>query len=240
MSKQGEPLPTLIYEQRLWRDGYRRVAGLDEVGRGAWAGPVVAAAVILPPDDPALRLHLKGVRDSKTLTAAQRRALVDVIQQRALAWGIGAVPPVEIDESGIVSATRKAMALAVLALSSPPDYLLIDHLTLPDLLYPQHSLPKGDACVLSIAAASIVAKVTRDQMMVDLDTHFPGYGFCEHKGYGTEQHQRALVALGPSILHRLSFAPLRNLAAGGCEPAARALSEQPLRGFDRGCNLSDD
>ena len=225
MSNQGEPLPTLTYEQRLWRDGYRRVAGLDEVGRGAWAGPVVAAAVILPPDDPELHLHLRGVRDSKTLTATQRRVLANVIQQHALAWGIGAVPPAEIDELGIVCATRKAMALALQALSSPPDYLLIDHLTLPDLSYPQYSLPKGDAHILSIAAASIVAKVNRDRTMVDLDTHFPGYGFCDHKGYGTEQHQRALAALGPSILHRLSFAPLRNLVTGVCEPAATVLTE---------------
>jgi ribonuclease HII len=228
MNSHGHLLPTLIHEQRLWREGYRRVAGLDEAGRGAWAGPVVAAAVILPPDDPELCLRLKGVRDSKTLTAARRSALLEVIQQHALAWGIGTVSPAEIDEFGIVCATRKAMALALLALSSPADYLLIDHLTLPDLLFPQYNLPKGDVHILSIAAASIVAKVSRDRMMIDLDTRFPGYGFCQHKGYGTEQHQRALATLGPSAQHRLSFAPLRHFAADGCHSAAVKPVEQAV------------
>jgi ribonuclease HII len=218
MSERGEPLPTLIHEQRLWRKGYRRIAGLDEAGRGAWAGPVIAAAVILPPDDPELHLRLKGVRDSKTLTAAQREALLEVIQQHALAWGTGAVPAAEIDEFGIVCATRKAMAQALVACSCPADYLLVDYLTLPELSYPQHSLPKGDAHILSIAAASIVAKVSRDRIMVDLDTRFPGYGFCRHKGYGTEQHRRALAALGPCPQHRLSFEPLRSLVGGEAGP----------------------
>jgi ribonuclease HII len=238
MSSDGELLPTLIHEQRLWSNGYRRVAGLDEAGRGAWAGPVVAAAVILSPDDPELHLHLKGVRDSKTLTAAQRRALLEIIQRHALGWGIGAVPSAEIDELGIVCATRKAMVLALQALTSPADYLLIDYLTLPDLTCPQYSLPKGDANILSVAAASIVAKVSRDQMMVDLDRHFPGYGFCQHKGYGTEEHQRALAVLGPSPQHRLSFAPLRALAGDGCDPAAMAPAERAIRGPDDGTELS--
>jgi ribonuclease HII len=191
------------------------VAGLDEAGRGAWAGPVVAAAVILPPGDPALARHLLGVRDSKQLTPARREALLETIQQHALAWGVGAVPPSGIDELGIVPATRQAMHLALQALSPPADYLLIDHLRLPELALPQTSLPKGDALILSIAAASIVAKVSRDRMMVELEARYPGYGFGRHKGYGTAQHRAVLTALGPSSAHRLSFAPLRSLVALG-------------------------
>ena len=204
-------LPTLTYERRLWDAGYQRVAGLDEAGRGAWAGPVVAAAVVLPPHDPELTTHLAGVRDSKTLSPSRREALLEVIQRHALAWGIGAVPPAGIDELGIVPATRTAMALALQALSLPPDYLLVDHLSLPDLAIPQQGLPKGDAKVLSIAAASILAKVSRDHLMVDLGDRFPGYGFERHKGYGTVQHQAALTTLGPTAIHRLSFAPLQRL-----------------------------
>ena len=201
--------PSLVYEKRLWAQGYCRVAGLDEAGRGAWAGPVVAAAVILPPDETGWRQRLAGVRDSKMLTAAQREALLEAIQEHALALGTGAVSPAEIDAWGIVPATRKAMALALQALSAAADYLLIDYLPLPDVSLPQYSLPKGDAQVLSIAAASIVAKVSRDRLMVELEGRFPGYGFARHKGYGTAQHQAALAALGPSAIHRLSFAPLR-------------------------------
>jgi ribonuclease HII len=206
-------LPTLTYESRLWDAGCQRVAGLDEAGRGAWAGPVVAAAVILPPGDPELTNHLAGVRDSKTLSSARREALLEVIQRHALAWSVGAVPPAEIDEVGIVPATRTAMALALQALSPPPDYLLIDHLSLPDVSIPQQGLPKGDATVLSIAAASIVAKVSRDHIMVDLGDRFPGYGFERHKGYGTVLHRAALTTLGPTSIHRLSFAPLQRLSA---------------------------
>ncbi len=214
--------PTLTYETRLWAAGYQRVAGLDEAGRGAWAGPVVAAAVILPPGDPDLADHLAGVRDSKTLSSARREVLLEVIQRHALAWGIGAVPPARIDELGIVPATRTAMALALEALSPSPDYLLIDYLSLPEIAIPQQGLPKGDAAVLSIAAASIVAKVSRDAMMVDLAGRFPGYGFERHKGYGTRLHQHALAALGPTSIHRLSFAPLQRLGAGGLGSTARA------------------
>jgi ribonuclease HII len=201
--------PGLDHEQRLWDEGYRCVAGLDEAGRGAWAGPVVAAAVILSPDDPAMAQHLLGVRDSKKLTATRRETLLETIQQHALAWGVGAVPPAEIDELGIVPATRKAMDLALQALSPPADYLLIDYLRLPEVALPQTSMPKGDARILSVAAASIIAKVSRDRMMVDLGARFPGYGFDRHKGYGTAQHRAALTALGPSAIHRWSFAPLR-------------------------------
>jgi ribonuclease HII len=206
-------LPSLTYEKRLWGAGYRHVAGLDEAGRGSWAGPVVAAAVILPPDQPELAQYLSGVRDSKTLTATRREMLLEIIEQHALAWGVGAVPPSEIDARGIVPTTRVAMSLALGILSPPADYLLIDHLSLPDQPLPQVSLPKGDARVLSIAAASIVAKVSRDRMMVDLNALYPGYGFGQHKGYGTPQHQAALARLGPCAVHRFSFAPLQRLAA---------------------------
>jgi ribonuclease HII len=212
-TRQPKTLPTLTHELRLWAEGYRRIAGLDEAGRGAWAGPVVAAAVILPPEDPELGQVLAGVRDSKQLTAAQREACLRIIEEHVLAWGIGAVSSAEIDAQGIVPATRKAMALALRSLPIPADYLLIDYVQLPDLQLPQHSLPKGDVHVLSIAAASIVAKVSRDRMMHELGTQVPGYGFAQNKGYGTAQHRSVLAALGPSTAHRLSFAPLRALGA---------------------------
>jgi ribonuclease HII len=204
-------IPTLVYEERLWTQGYCRVAGLDEAGRGAWAGPVVAAAVVLPANEAGLLQHLAGVRDSKMLTAVRRETLLTAIQEHALAVAIGAVSPAEIDTWGIVPATRRAMVLALQALSPPADSLLIDHLSLSDVSLPQTSLPKGDVHVLSIAAASIVAKVSRDRLMVELEDRFPGYGFARHKGYGTAQHQAALQALGPSPVHRLSFAPLRGI-----------------------------
>ncbi len=205
--------PTLEHETCLWAEGYRHVAGLDEAGRGAWAGPVVAAAVVLPFDQPDLMQPLAGVRDSKTLTAARREGLMEIINDHALAWAIGSVPPAEIDRMGIAPATRSAMAQALEALSCPANYLLIDYLPLPDVPLPQHHLPKGDVWVLSIAAASIVAKVHRDRMMVGLEACYPGYGFARHKGYGTAQHRAALAALGPCPAHRMSFAPLQCLRA---------------------------
>lgn len=203
--------PSLNLEERLWAEGYLRVAGLDEAGRGAWAGPVVAAAVILPPKAPGLSNALSGVRDSKQLSASRREGLLAVIQRYALAWSLGSVPASGIDGGGIVPATRGAMAQAIAGLPSPADYLVIDHLTLPDIALPQTSLPKGDARVLSIAAASILAKVVRDRKMAELDSLFPGYGFAQHKGYGTPQHRAALETLGPCPLHRFSFRPLREL-----------------------------
>ena len=210
--RKKTPVPSLEHEERLWSTGLRHIAGVDEAGRGAWAGPVVAAAVILPPDDPDLLQYLTAVRDSKCLTAARREALLPVIQEVAVGLGVGAVPPAEIDDIGIVPATRKAMAQALAKLAPPADYLLLDYVSLPDVPLGQYSLPKGDAYVLSIAAASIVAKVSRDRMMVELEGKLPGYGFARHKGYGTAQHRAALAALGPSQVHRHSFAPLRALA----------------------------
>ena len=207
-----EHLPRLDYEMALWARGYRHVAGLDEAGRGAWAGPVVAAAVILPPNDAGSVGRLAGVCDSKLLTAKRREALLASIQAHALAIGVGIVPAAEIDTGGIVPATRQAMTLALQTLSLAADSLLIDYLTLPDLPLPQTGLPKGDALVLSIAAASIVAKVSRDRLMVDWDAVYPGYGFARHKGYGTPEHRAALARLGPCAIHRRSFAPVRDLA----------------------------
>jgi ribonuclease HII len=213
MTSMDRSGPTLTYERRLWADGFQLVAGLDEAGRGAWAGPVVAAAVILPAGEPDLVQHLDGVRDSKALSAARREKLLVVIQRLATAWAACAVPPSEIDTLGIVPATRKAMAQALQRLAAPPDHLLIDYLPLSAVSLPQISLPKGDAKVLSIAAASIVAKVSRDRMMVALEEEIPGYGFAQHKGYGTPQHRAALAELGVCDAHRRSFAPMRFLEA---------------------------
>ena len=229
MSGRSPTLPSLDWERRLWAQGYRCVAGLDEAGRGAWAGPVVAAAVILPPDDGELARHLEGVCDSKLLSPARREALLSVISRYALALGVGAVAPAIIDTVGIVAATRQAMALALRVLWPLPECLLVDYLQLPDVPLPQECMPRGDALVLSIAAASIVAKVSRDRMMVGLDRVFPGYGFVRHKGYGTEEHQAALAWLGPSAVHRLSFAPLRQPVATEVQVRgpSRPLREDP-------------
>jgi ribonuclease HII len=164
--------------------------------------------VVLPLGNEGLRQALDGVRDSKTLNPSERERLYDVIQAEALAVGVGMVPPDQIDELGIVPATKEAMALAIAQLLSPPDFLLIDFLGLAQLDYPQKSIVHGDALSLSIAAASIVAKVSRDRLMVELDSQYPGYGFASHKGYGTPQHRAALDRLGPSPIHRFSYAPV--------------------------------
>lgn len=201
----------LALEAELWQAGYRAVAGMDEAGRGAWAGPVVAAAVILPPDPVALAPLLGRVDDSKRLSPGARERLYDLIRAHALGVGVGSVPAVEIDRIGIVPATQAAMKQAVEALASPPDFLLVDYLTLPGVPWPQRGLPHGDALSLSIAAASIIAKVTRDRLMITFDTACPGYGFAQHKGYGTAGHRAALERLGPSPLHRLSFQPVIEL-----------------------------
>lgn len=201
--------PDLREEMALYAEGYRHITGLDEAGRGSWAGAVVAGAVILPLDRPDLSQQLKGVRDSKQLTPRQRERLYGIIESAALAVGVGIVPPDTIDELGIVPATRQAMGLAIAQLNPSPDFLLIDYLNLPELSILQKSITSGDALSLSIAAASIVAKVTRDRLMVELDARYPGYGFARHKGYGTPQHRESLGRLGPSPIHRLSYAPMR-------------------------------
>ncbi|NLG51801.1 MAG: ribonuclease HII [Chloroflexi bacterium] len=202
--------PNLSLESQLWSQGRVRVAGIDEAGRGAWAGPVVAAVVVLPPFLPDLAALLEPVRDSKLLTPQARDKCYDLVIERALDYGVGSTPATEIDRIGIATATRLAMCQAIAALKQPPDYLLLDYVTLP-LAIPQHAMPKGDLYCLSIAAASIIAKVTRDRWMIELDKTFPGYGLAQHKGYGTAQHQAALRALGPTAEHRHSFAPIRCL-----------------------------
>jgi ribonuclease HII len=196
--------PTLEYEMVLWASGIRLAAGIDEAGRGALAGPVAAAAVILPPE-PALGEALTGVRDSKQMTPAQRALWAGRIQAAALAWGVGMASHLEIDDLGIVAATYLAAHRALAALSQPPQHLLVDYFTLPDCELPQTGLVKGDARCLSIAAASVLAKTARDEWMCCLDREYPAYGFSAHKGYGTAAHRQALARLGPCPFHRTSF-----------------------------------
>jgi len=204
-------LPDLHEELTLYAAGHIHIAGIDEAGRGAWAGPVCAAAVVLPLNLADLADRLTDVRDSKLLSPARREALLPVILQTAEAVGVGWGSPAEVDEIGIAPATRQAMARAVAGLNGKVDALLIDYVRLPELDLPQHSLPKADVHCLSVAAASIVAKVTRDRLMVQLDGQFPGYGLARHKGYGTRQHREALARLGPSPIHRMSWRPMQEL-----------------------------
>jgi ribonuclease HII len=203
--------PNLSEEHALFAAGYAHVAGLDEAGRGAWAGPVYAAAVVLPIDRPNLTELVDGVRDSKLLSPARREALLPMIEDVAVAVGVGWADPAEIDKIGIAPATRQAMLRALSRLNGQVSALLIDYVHLPENDLHQRVLPKADTHCLSVAAASIVAKVTRDRLMVQLDARFPGYGFAQHKGYGTPQHREALARLGPSPVHRMSWQPLRAL-----------------------------
>lgn len=202
------PIPSLKYERAFWSRGLELVAGLDEVGRGAWAGPVVAGAAILPRLKRVPRT-LARVRDSKLLSPEQREALVEPIRECALAHAIGLASRAEIDEFGIVNATRLAMKRSIDQLSALPNALLIDALKLSEIELPQRGIIRGDQLSLSIACASILAKVARDRMMVEMDEAVPGYAFARHKGYGTAQHRAALERLGASAEHRASFAPIR-------------------------------
>ncbi len=206
-----QQFPTLDNENRLWTSGYRIIAGLDEVGRGAWAGPLFAAAVILPAELPELEQRLAGVRDSKLLSPRQRIRLVETIHQVALAVSIGQASHEEVDRLGVVGATRRAMCIALAGLSVSPEFLLIDALQLCQVDLPQQSLIKGDVICLSIAAASIIAKVARDELCLQLDREYPGYGFAQHKGYGTALHRQCLAELGPAPIHRRSYEPVRAL-----------------------------
>jgi len=201
--------PHLREERALIGRGYRRIAGLDEAGRGSWAGPVVAAAVVLPLEWRDLPAKLLGVRDSKLLTPRRREEALEKVIEVAMGIGMGVVPPQFIDERGIVAATRLAMRRALDALPLKPDYLLVDFLSLPEESLPHKSIVRGDNLSLSIACASIVAKVERDRMMIASEAEYPGYGFARHKGYGTPQHREALASLGLTPLHRLSFRPMR-------------------------------
>ncbi|MBI3799928.1 MAG: ribonuclease HII [Deltaproteobacteria bacterium] len=201
-------LPQLTVEQELWQRGLRAVAGVDEVGMGPLAGPVVAAAVVLPSvngnEDWASVLPQK-VRDSKTLTAKMRERLDREIRQVALGIGVGVVEVEEIDRINIYQAGRQAMRLALAQLPVTPEHVLIDGRSLDDLPYAQRAFIKGDRDVYSIAAASIIAKVYRDSLMVALDKLYPEYGFARHMGYGTVAHRTALRQFGPCPIHRRSF-----------------------------------
>ena len=202
--------PTLDEEMALLQQGYCFVAGLDEAGRGCLAGPVVAAAVILPlPLDDDRLARLSGVRDSKQLTAQARDKLYDVILQHALAVGVGVGSVELIDEQNILQATKHAMRFALAQLSIRPQALLLDAVRLPTVPLPQRAIIKGDCRCLSIAAASIIAKVSRDRMMLALHEQYPVYGFQQHKGYGTETHLAALKVYGPCPIHRRTFSPVR-------------------------------
>jgi len=203
--------PDLSLETPLWQSGKFFLAGLDEAGRGAWAGPVAAAAVILPPGEELLK-RLRGVRDSKQMTPRQRNLWAGEIRCVAQAWGVGFAWTEEIDALGILPATRLAMQRALQELHQPAQHLLIDAVRLPEVRLPQTMLIKGDVRCLSIAAASVLAKTARDGLMQELDREYPGYGFARHKGYGTAAHHQALELLGPTAIHRRSFSPLKNMA----------------------------
>jgi ribonuclease HII len=226
-------VPTRDEEMALLRQGYCFIAGLDEAGRGCLAGPVVAAAVILPTTDDHLACFA-GVRDSKQLSPYVREQLYEVIMQYAVAVGVGIGSVELIDERNILQATKYAMRCAFDQLSPSPEALLLDSLDksgryiLQDISLPQRAIIKGDCSCLSIAAASIIAKVTRDRLMVQLHEQYPSYGFAQHKGYGTEAHLAALHEHGVTSIHRRTFAPVRELLEGGGKlPLSSLLHSNP-------------
>lgn len=202
--------PDLSFERCLWLNNLQFVAGIDEAGRGAWAGPVYAAAVILP-RDPTIEKKLAGVRDSKQVLPHKRTELAILIRQFALAWSVAYAETDEIDDMGILPANRLAMMRAVKGLQVSPDHLLIDAMFLPDLDQGQTSLIKGDQRSLSIAAASILAKTDRDAWMIAAHDRFPDYRFDLHKGYGTKTHQMGLLRAGICELHRKTYKPISSL-----------------------------
>ncbi|MGH7231506.1 MAG: ribonuclease HII [Nitrospiraceae bacterium] len=195
--------PTDFFEAEARTRGYQFVAGLDEAGRGPLAGPVVAAVVVLP-----RRCWLPGLNDSKQVAAPERERLYAEISKRALAVGVGCASEREIETLNIVQATRLAMSRAIQALPQSPDFLLIDALTLPSVRLPQRPIIKGDGFSVSIAAASIMAKVSRDRLMCDYHRRYPHYNFRSHKGYATPEHLRLLARHGPCDIHRQTFRPV--------------------------------
>ena len=209
----AKPRPTYREEASLLAQGCYVVAGLDEVGRGPLAGPVMAGVAVLPHNPRGRWVRL--IRDSKQLTSNQREQALQHLREVALGLEVGSSSAQEIDDLGIVAATRLAMKRALECILLRPDFLLLDAFPLPEVPLPQKAITRGDALCLSIAAASIVAKVTRDRAMEAEDTCHPGYGFASHKGYATREHLRSLERLGPSPIHRRSFAPIRNWAARG-------------------------
>ena len=205
--------PTDDFELEARRRGYRRIAGLDEAGRGPLAGPVVASAVVLP-----TRCRLIGCDDSKLLTESEREELYLTITQRAVGIGIGSATEEEIDRLNILEATRLAMLRALAGLTPQPDCLLIDAISLPQCALPIRSIIKGDALCMSVAAASIVAKVTRDRLMAEYHRLYPHYNFLSHKGYGTEEHLQQLATHGPCLIHRRTYAPVAEVMAQFRQP----------------------
>lgn len=203
--KRGKPagraaLPTSCFEEELRGLGFERVAGVDEAGRGALAGPVVAAAVVLPAD-----CAIAGVRDSKLVPEPEREQLYDAVVGSALAWAVGIVDNEVIDRVNILQATLRAMLSAIESLASRPDYVLVDGRDTVRSLVPCRAIVDGDALCLSIAAASLIAKVTRDRIMREHHERLPAYGFARHKGYGTAEHRRAVLEHGPTAIHRRTF-----------------------------------
>lgn len=208
----------LMYEKQILHQGYKHILGMDEAGRGAWAGPVTVGAVCLPLHKPGLSKLLKDVRDSKEMTPRQRTRVVETIKEIAVVWGVGSASNLEIDELKITNATKLAMQRALDDIDQrfpgfKADCLLLDALIWPEKIheYPQVSIVDGDARSLSIAAASIVAKTWRDNLMVQYGEDYPDYAFPTHKGYGTPKHQTVLKAHGPCSLHRSSFSPIQKL-----------------------------
>lgn len=205
-ASQKENTSKLTWEERLveengcWSQGFQRVAGLDEAGRGPLAGPVVAAVFVMMP-----QFRLDGLNDSKQLTQTQREKYFSILTSGQWEYGIGIVEAEEIDRINIYQASRVAMSKALKGLSYPPDFLLVDALTVPDTDIPQKPLIHGDARSVAIAAASVVAKYTRDRIMAEYELVYPGYGFGKHKGYPTRQHYEALAQMGPTPIHRRSF-----------------------------------
>lgn len=195
-----------FYEDGAYQEGYRLVAGIDEVGRGPIAGPVVAAAVILPRS-----FFLPGVNDSKLLNEKKRLQMAEQIKKGAVAWSIAMISSQQIDRKNILQATKEAMRTAVAELTPRPDFLLVDAVTIPDQDAKQYPIIKGDRLSISIACASIIAKVERDHAMQNYDSLYPGYGFARHKGYATREHILALENLGPTPIHRGSFEPVKTM-----------------------------
>jgi ribonuclease HII len=214
---EGQRLRRLLeFETALWAAGLERIAGVDEAGVGPLAGPVVAAAVILPQG-----LRPRGLDDSKQLDEPARDRLAAEVKAGAVAWGVGLASHLEVDALNVYQASLLAMRRAVEALRPAPQHLLVDARRVPGVTWPQQGIVRGDSRSLSIAAASVIAKTTRDALMVEAESRFPGYGFARHKGYGSPEHLEALQRLGPCPLHRRSFAPVR--AAAGETPAQRDL-----------------
>ncbi|MGZ6027838.1 MAG: ribonuclease HII [Myxococcaceae bacterium] len=218
---EGQRLRNLLrYEVELWDSGHLHVAGVDEAGMAPLAGPVVAAAVILPRN-----YKLRGIDDSKVLDPETRERMAHVLKRDAVAWAVGVAEVEEIDRINIYHAGLLAMRRALLGLASSPSFVLVDARRIPECPVPQRGIVHGDALSLTIAAASVIAKTTRDAHMAELDARYPGYGFAAHKGYPTPQHETALRALGACPIHRRSFAPVRQ--ALGIDPVQELLLFEP-------------